>query len=354
MSANDARTQSKGTIYSWAKSHRFVAWFSGFCLASTGIIATSGLAVVAAEYGTGFFLPKNDGILSTILPFLIAVALIIGAGRLSSSSLKLTSAIQNVGIGIQIAALIYSGYLVLTSDRIFQSVSGSPMDWIHGILLATFAYWGFDAAFALTEETDVKNPQKASLASILSMAFLFSVMALALASDSAESILSSPLVSIAIVFASVLSLGSTMLPAIRGLEAMSENSELPQFLSSSFRIEMFVIVLASLWSFFSILFSGFFWDSVESLSVLVGIYFSVSLYVSWQESSEDRKLFGVGFLLMSSIAVTTFIQSFSTNYGETSLYSIGGVALITLGLGILGAVLTVIYSKEFSDDALSF
>ena len=50
MSANDRRDPHKGSVYTWVRRRLpRTGWFAGFCLASTGVIATSGMAYVAAD-----------------------------------------------------------------------------------------------------------------------------------------------------------------------------------------------------------------------------------------------------------------------------------------------------------------
>lgn len=50
MSENDERAPDKGSIYAWAVTvHPVMAWAAGYCLALTGVVATSGLAFVALD-----------------------------------------------------------------------------------------------------------------------------------------------------------------------------------------------------------------------------------------------------------------------------------------------------------------
>ena len=50
MSANDRRDPHKGSVYTWVRrALPRTGWFAGFCLAATGVIATSGMAYVAAD-----------------------------------------------------------------------------------------------------------------------------------------------------------------------------------------------------------------------------------------------------------------------------------------------------------------
>lgn len=337
MACNDAAVPSKGTVYTWARPWPLLSWLSGYALAVTGVVATAGLAVVAVDEALSLWL---SGTPRLVLAVVGASVLITLAMWLSSRSLRMVSAVQNIGLGVQILALVYAVWSLADVGFHLAPVTGGLGDWVHGVLLAVFAYWGFDAVFALTEESERGVPRVASAASILVLAAFFGLMSGALSSPAAGQLLAHPLIVLAVVFSSVMALGSTLLPTVRGVEAMAENGGLPKALATRRGAAVFACAAAIVWGLLILVHEGFFWDTIEALSVLVGLYFTVSAFVAITTDRPHGISHAVGAVLMGLITVATGAQMFGVDYGETSVAGVGGVGVIVtviLGVGMLGA-----------------
>lgn len=346
MATNDRLAPDKGTVYRWAKGSTAMSWLSGFCLAVTGIIATSGLAFVAADLPVALLLPDGAG--RIVVTLVVAVALIAGAMALGVRSVQATSVVQNVGLVVQLVAMVYAVVVALTSDVTFAPITGGAMDWFHAVLLAVFAYWGFDAVFALTEETKRHVPRVASMSSILVLVAFFAVMSGVISSPELDALLKHPLIVVAVVISAVMSLGSTLIPTVRGVEAMAEDRDLPRALASRPAAGAFAVVLASAWTLVTALWPGFFSDSIDALSVFVGVYFVVAAASAFVLSGR-RWIHLVSAGLMAFVTLATAVQTFELDYGQTVIFGVGGVGVIVAGialLGVAGSVWSVIWHRR--------
>lgn len=331
MVVNDRDNPSKGTVYSWV-SNRTLGWLSGFALAVTGVIATSGLAYVAAEIIAKFMNMDNMMVKIILAGFLMGLALFSNI-----KSVKVTSMVQGLGIILHIAIIVALIIILATHQWNLPDSTWNANALIHGILLATFAYWGFDAAFALTEETEKGIPQITSMASIVTLVGFFAVTTFAIMAVGLDVIADHPLVAIGVMFSAIMSLGSTMIPTVRGIEKMSENGDLSASLSRPNVSDVFVFLTAWAWTAITIINVGFFNDSIEALSIFVGFYFVMSSLAAFARSKSYIHLLGA--LLMGIITIWTAVETVAPDYGETEFFGVGGVFLIAMGICTLGAVL---------------
>ena len=228
--------------------------------------------------------------------------------------------------------MIYILFQIAQQGNYTEPISGGFSDWIHAIILSIFAYWGFDAVFALTEESEKDVSQKTSIVSIVSLIAFFMILTYGL--TVADIDIHNTLISISIAVSSITAIGSTAIPTIRGVESMAENNDMPRFLSNRKNASIVVLLLSILWSILAALYDGFFWDSIESVSIMVGIYFSLSCYAAYKKDKNKTHL--AGLIIMMMITIIVLFTMFSTDYGETSVYGVGGVGIIVIALLTLG------------------
>ena len=308
MSANDRRDPHKGSVYTWVRRRLpRTGWFAGFCLASTGVIATSGMAYVAAD----LLIPSAPTPVKALLATaLTAVAAVIDLYKLRVMAvLQYLAVIAGIGATIVCLALVAGGAVRLTP------VAGSPLDWFHAVLLAVFAYWGFDAIFA------------------------YSAVAPA-------PVTGHPLVRIAVISSAVMSLGSTLIPTARGIEAMADAGEVPSWagaLTRTSRATAVVTVASVAWTGLLFVSEGLFNDTIEALSVLVGLYFTANSLIAALHGGSGGERVGqaVSAGLMALITAAVGIQTLDPAYGETAVGGadgVGGVGLIVIGLCAIGGV----------------
>ena len=331
MNANDRRDPDKGTVYTWVR-RRFprTGWFAGFCLAATGIIATSGMAYVAAD----LLAPAAPAWARVGLAALLtAVATAIDVG-----SIRAMAVLQYLA-----AATLTCLMMVMDGSVILRPTIGSPLDWFHGVLLAVFAYWGFDAIYALTEQAETGAPQRVAVSTMIALMVFFTVGGTACSAADASPVVSNPVVRIAVVTSAVMSLGSTLVPTARGVEAMAEAGEVPSWaaiLSEARWSTLAVATVSVFWSGLLLVSEGLFNDTIEALSVLVGVYFTVSSLIAalHAASVRERAEQWASAVLMGVITLSVTAQMFTVGYGDTSLAGVGGAGLIVAGLCLVGAI----------------
>lgn len=336
MQEMDKINPSKGTVYSW-NNNKFLAWFSGYSLAITGIICTAGLSIFAADT-----IISQDYNYRNIIVFLLSALILILSIIINIKSIKIITFIQSLGIIIQFVAGCYIVYQIVQQGNYSINITGSFTDWIHAVILSIFAYWGFDAVFALTEESDKNVSQKTSIASIISLVLFFMIITYGLTVAHIDT--TNILVSSAIIISAITAIGSTVIPTIRGIESMAENNDMPKILSDRTVSSVIVTILIIIWSFLAVLIDGFFWDSVESVSIMVGIYFSLSCYAAYKNTG--KKIHLTGLIIMSIITLIVLIVMFDMNYGETHYHNIGGVGLIVILLLSSGLLMFSVMRKK--------
>lgn len=348
MALNDRDDPSKGTVFSWSRKNPWLAWAGGYALAVTGIVASSGLAFVAVDTALEMTAMPESG-LRLSLTLAGSAAVILAAMTLNITSLQLTSLIQNLGILVQIVALAVLQWIVFHGGAVIEPAHGDFMDWVRAVLIAVFAYWGFDAVFSMTEESRRGVPRTASFVSIVVLVAYFSVSSGILSSPQSVSALGSPIISVAIIFSCVMALGTTLIPTVRGMEAMAGAGALPAPLASRKISGLVACGLACAWTFTTALAEGFFWDSIEALSVFVGIYFVIASLAAWRRTGHALHL--VSVILMGLITALTAVQTFHPAYGLTAVGNVGTVGLIVVGIsliGVLGALKAVPRIRELS------
>lgn len=336
MQEMDKISPSKGTVYSW-NNNKFLAWFSGYSLALTGIICTAGLSIFAADT-----LIPQDYNYRDIIVFLLSALILTISIIINIKSIKIITFIQSLGIIIQFVAGCYIVYQVVQQGDYSINITGSFTDWIHAIILSIFAYWGFDAVFALTEESDKNVSQKTSIVSIISLVLFFMIITYGLTVIHIDT--TNVLISSAMIISAITAIGSTVIPTIRGIESMAENNDMPKILSNRTTSSIIVTILIIIWSFLAVIIDGFFWDSIESVSIMVGIYFSLSCYTAYKNTRKIIHL--TGLVLMSIITIIVLIVMFNMNYGETHYHNIGGVGLIVILLLSSGLLMFSVMRKK--------
>ena len=238
MRINNTAITSKGSVYSWSGTGK-ISWLSGFALMVSGIICTAGLGIYAAEVLIGENKPFRSLLIASII-------IIIGV-TINYFSVKMTTIIQNVGMIIQVIALIAIGYDVYNNASLDFTINGSISDWSHAFILALFAFWGFDAVFALSEETKEKVPNNSSITSIGIILTFFMFGSLLFPSVQNGEIVNSTLFGIALAVSAITAIGSTVIPTVRGIEAMADNHELPKLLQNRSKSSILVATTIILW-----------------------------------------------------------------------------------------------------------
>lgn len=334
MTVNNSHITSKGSVYSWT-GKGILSWLSGYSLMATGIICTAGLAV----YASMMVIPEKSLLVQVLLSSVIVVLGVV----INTISIKLTTLIQNIGLLIQIIAIGYISYYFINNSPIIWEIHGNVIDWTHAFILALFAYWGFDAVFALSEESKKGVPNKTSMISIFVILGFYISIAI-LSPTVYDQIVQDNFIRVAIAISSITAIGSTLIPTVRGVESMSDNGEFFEIFSYRIPTSIFVSFATLVWIVLSLIHEGFFWDSIEALSIMVGFYFTMSCIAAYKFSKNNTHLLSA--ILMGVLTIIVFAYMFTPDYGETSINNIGGVGIIVIVLFIIGFILSMMFTRK--------
>ncbi|WP_329125786.1 APC family permease [Streptomyces sp. NBC_01465] len=223
--------------------------FLAYTTAVTGSALLQLIGKAGLHHALGLTLDPNSTAQTTVLGMLVLAAVTLTA----VSGIHTAARFQTGLLIFEYAVLIgFCGYGLIAGSHPFS------LDWFNpfaipslsglaqGMLLSVFAYWGFDAAFTVTEE--VRDPRQASRGGMITLFTMLGLFLLGstafqrvlsqdeLAGHGAEALTyfgdrlaSEPLATlplIALMFSAVASLQSGVIPTVRGMFAMSRDRTL--------------------------------------------------------------------------------------------------------------------------------
>ncbi|WP_205470948.1 APC family permease [Nocardioides sp. SYSU D00038] len=192
-----------GTTFSWVTRALgpWFGWIGGWAIMMTGVLIVGSLADVGIRFGLYGFgeLLGSDSLVeagdNAWIRIPLAVALVLLMTWICVLGTDVSARLQNVLILIQVVSL-----LVFAAVAIYRAVDGdSPLDeitpslgWLNpfgaggaalssGLLLGVFAYWGWESAVNLSEETTDgdKTPGRAALLSTVMLLVTYVSVAIA-------------------------------------------------------------------------------------------------------------------------------------------------------------------------------
>jgi amino acid transporter len=390
--------QDCGTTFSWVTRAMgpWAGWIGGWAITMTGVLVIGSLAEVGVRFSLDLvgLDSWNDSkaavlILSVLLILLMTTLCVLGT--------EMSARVQNGLIVAQTVAL-----LVFAVVAIVRGVSGdSPLggltpawDWLNpfaeggaaltgGLLLGVFAYWGWESAVNLTEET--RDPESApGKAAVLSTVVLlvtyvgvaYAVVAFAgtefLAENADEeesvfSILSSDvlggwdwIVLLAVATSAIASTQTTIIPASRTGLSMARRHALPRrFAQISPRYRTpdvstwWVAGVAIVWYVsLSLLSENALFDSITALSLLIAFYYALTgiacaVYYRRQltRSVSMFLLVGVGPVVGALLLLWLLVLSIrdiadpGNSYTGQAWLGVGPPLVIGVGIVLMGLLL---------------
>jgi amino acid transporter len=388
-----------GTTFAWATKALgpTTGWLAGWSILTAGVIVIGLLANTAASY-TYTLVGWDAAADSKWAVIALATAMTIGATYITVRGIEISARTTYVLMALQIGGLLLFAFValgrVLVGDGGPTSIDPS-VSWfspfaidgssalIAGVLLGVFAYWGWDSAVAVNEETkDASHaPGKAAVAStvlLLALYLLITVGALAwlgteelaafedesAASEIASQILASPLdklVVLAVLTSALASTQTTVLPSSRTLLSMGRKGAMPGPLAQvSPRFQTPTVatwLVGGLAVAFYVVFAGFSESFYENSLLVLGllicvnyginalacvVYYRRQMFRSLKTFLTMGLLPVVGFGLFVAIFVKS-IRDFALGGVEDTTYWFGVQAplVIFAGLLLLGLVIIV-------------
>jgi amino acid transporter len=383
-----------GTTFSWVTRAMgpSTGWIGGWAIAMTGVLVLGSLAEVGVRF-TLLAVGLDGWAESTPAVMGLTVALIALMAWICVRGTEVSARLQNGLILAQTAALGVFAVVAITrgvrGDSPFGALTPS-WDWLDpfgaggaaltsGLLLGVFAYWGWESAVNLTEETT--NPRTApGRAAVLSTVVLLltyvgvatAVVSFAGASFLAENadeeeavfaLLSSEtlggwdwVVLLAVATSAIASTQTTIIPASRTGLSMARRRALPRRFASISPVHRtpdvstwWVAAVGIVWYVVVGLISeNALYDSITGLSLLIALYYALTglacaVYFRRQllRSVPDLLLLGVGPLVGAGLLTWLLVLSVRDLADPDNSYTgqawLGAGPPLVIGVGVMAA-----------------
>lgn len=389
-----------GTTFSWVTRAMgpWFGWMGGWAIAMTGVLVVGSLADVAIRFLLLMFgqdtLANNDAlvlVLAIILILIMTWICVVGtdlSGRIQTA----LNIAQVVAILIFVTVAVFKG---ATGQGLPGAVTPS-LDWLNpfaagaaglsaGLLLGVFAYWGWESAVNLNEETtdSASTPGRAAIVSTIILLITYVGTAIAVLmlvgpsfladrADQEEMVfaLIAPealggfawIVLLAVAISAIASTQTTIIPASRTALSMARRTAIPQYfgrISPRHRTPSvstwWVAIIAIVWYVVVRMISeNALFDSLSALSLLIAFYYALTglaCAIYYRKllfrSVKGLLLIGVGpvigsltliWLLGLSIVEMSNPQN---SYGGVSWFGLGPPLVIGIVLFALGVVFMV-------------
>lgn len=328
------------------------------------------------------------------------------ATAIAYRGMTVTKRLQYVMVGLQMTVLALFVVMAFVKSGGSGSALAIPFEltWLDpfgvesfaaftaGLSLSLFIYWGWDTSLTVNEETtsQSKTPGRAALVSmlvILSTYLLVAISSQMFAGigeegyglgnpDTGENVfaaLAGPvlgglaiLLFVAVLLSSASSLQTTFLPPSRTMLAMATYRAIPSRFAEvhpKFRIPSFATLFSGVgtavfYTVLTLLSENVLIDTIYALGLMIAFYYGLTAFACvWYfrnqltDSVRDfvfKGLFpGVGGVLLTLVFIQTAIDTWDPEYGfGGSVFGIGTVFLIGVGVLLAGIVLMVIWERR--------
>ncbi len=389
-----------GTTFSWVTRAMgpWFGWMGGWAIAMTGVLVVGSLADVAVRFLLLVF-GLDDAASNNTLVTVLAIGLIVLMTWICVVGTEVSGRVQTWLNFAQIAALLIFIAVALARGLSGNGLPGGEtpaLSWLNpfaqgtaalsaGLLLGVFAYWGWESAVNLNEETtdSASTPGRAAILStvILLITYIGTAVAVLvlvgpafLADNAGEEEMVFALIArealgglgwivlLAVSMSAVASTQTTIIPASRTALSMARRAAFPAYfgrISARHRTPAvstwWVAVIAIIWYVVVRQISeNALFDSLTALSLLIAFYYSLTGFACavyyrrlLLRSVKGFLLIGVGpvvgavmlawLLVLSVIAMSNPENS----YSGQSWFGVGPPLVIGIFLFAIGAVFMV-------------
>lgn len=395
--------QDCGTTFSWVTRSMgpWVGWLGGWAISMTGVLVVGSLADVGVKFTMLTFGidPYAEG--RKALVMILAVLLIFALTAVCVFGTEASAKLQNALIVIQVLALLAFAAIAITralnADSTLDSLTPS-FSWLNpfgaggaeltgGLLLGVFAYWGWESAVNLTEETSDSEsaPGKAGVWSTIILLVTYVSVAFAIVAyagveylqenkDEEEAIfaiLGNEVMSgwdwvllFSVATAAIASTQTTIIPASRTALSMARRHAMPKYFGKihpRFRTPhvstWWVAIIASVWYVVvSLISENALFDSLTALSLLIAFYYSLTglacaIYYRRHltESIKNLLLIGIGPVVGSLLLLFLLVKSIQdqanpdNSYSGQSWFGVGPPLVIGVFIFAIGVVFMFVW-----------
>ena len=394
--------QDCGTTFSWVTRAMgpWLGWIGGWAITMTGVLVIGSLADVGVSF-TLLMLGADAAADNAWIRMPLAIVLIVVMTWICVLGTDISAKLQNALIFGQVLAL-----LVFAAVALFKALDGSSpleeidpgLNWLNpfgeggsalssGLLLGVFAYWGWESAVNLSEETTDgdSTPGRAALLSTFVLLVTYIAVAYAVVAfagtqwltDNAdeEEFVFAELSSLvlggwdwvvlfAVATSAVASTQTTIIPASRTGLSMARRHALPsRFAHIHPRRHTpdvstwWVAAIAIVWyvGIYQVSANALF-DSLTALSLLIAFYYAltgIACAVYYRrhllESAKNLLLIGIGPLIGSALLIWLLILSIrdmsdpENSYSGQSWLGVGPPLVIGIGIFLAGIATMLIW-----------
>jgi amino acid transporter len=407
-----AREPDAGTVFVWVGKSLGprLGWIASWALLAATFIALANLANITGQYF--FLLIGADGAAGTQwVTILVGCSWLALSTYLGVRGLEVSSRTQIVLLALGLAVLVlFTGVAIvkLIAGSAGSQSLGFSLDWLNptaipgsgalssGLLLAIFFYWGWDGPAAVVEESrgGTHTPRLAlalSAGALLGCYAIIAIVMQAYAGVGSHGIgLANPsnsgdvlavvgdrvlgtglghLTKFAVMVSAAAALTASVVPTARALLSMGVYRALPEPFArvdartGSPRVSTIAVGLASasVLVVLAVISNNVLGDSISAIVLLIAFYYTLlGLGCLWYfrhellRSSGDLVAKGilpaVGTVILGWALVRNLKDTYSKDYGLTSLFGIGGVFVIGAATLLIGIVLMLVWnarSREF-------
>ncbi len=399
--------QDCGTTFSWVTRAMgpWFGWVGGWAITMTGVLVIGSLADVGVRFGL-YTVGLDSWGDNTWVRMSLAVLLIILMTWLCVLGTDISAKLQNALIFGQVVALLVFAVVAIVKvygdDSTLLAVDPS-LSWLNpfgeggaalsgGLLLGVFAYWGWESAVNLSEETrdGASAPGRAAVWSTFILLITYVAVAFAVVGYAGPQWLSDNAGEEEFVFAyiagevlggwdwvllfavatsAIASTQTTIIPASRTGLSMARRSALPRRFAHIHPRHLtpdvstwWVAGIAIVWyvSIFQVSENALF-DSLTALSLLIAFYYALTgiacaIYYRRHltESAKNLLLIGVGpvlgaVLLLWLLGLSVRDMSDPANsYSGQSWLGVGPPLVIGVGILLVGIVVMLVWRSRDS------
>jgi len=386
-----------GTTFSWVTRAMgpWFGWLGGWAIGMTGVLVVGSLANVGVTYGLLAF-GLDEVADNTWLVRALTVALILVMTAICVIGTELSAHVQDVLIIAQVLALIAFAGTAMYAAYAGTSDLGSitpELSWLNpfgaggaaltgSLLLGVFAYWGWESAVNLNEETEgaSSTPGRAAIASTVVLLVTYVSVAVAVVSYAGVDFLTenaadeeaifatladqvmggwSWVVLLAVSTSAIASTQTTIIPASRTGLSMARRHAMPNALAHihpRFRTPdvstWTVAAIAIGWYLVvDVISENALFDSLTALSLLIAFYYGLTgiacaIYYRHEltKSAKNFLLIGVGPVVGAIMLFWLLIESIidmsdpENSYTGVAWFGVGPPLVIGIGVFVIGVI----------------
>jgi amino acid transporter len=394
--------QDCGTTFSWVTRAMgpWWGWQGGWAITMTGVLVIGALADVGVRFGL-LTVGLDDLADNKAVIMIGAVALIVVMTAICVVGTELSAHVQNFLIIMQVLALLVFAAVAIgkvATDNATADALTPSLSWLNpfaeggaaltgGLLLGVFAYWGWESAVNLTEETEdsATAPGRAAILSTILLLITYLSVAFAIVAYMGTDFLTENaeeeefifgliatevlagwdwILLFSVTTSAIASTQTTIIPASRTALSMARRRALPHTFAHIHRrfrtpdvSTWWVAAIASVWYVvINLISENALFDSLTALSLVIAFYYAltgIACAVYYRrhltDSVKNLLLIGVGpvvgALLLAWLLVESIIDMSDpdNSYSGQAWFGVGPPLVIGILIFAAGLVLMFVW-----------